>query len=109
VPVGDADCDGWVSGNESFYGTLPLTACPATATANDEDPDSWPPDFNDSRNVNLVDLVGVPNSFKTSFGATDPDPLYFARFDLSMDGSINLVDLVGVPNSFKSTFGLSCP
>jgi YVTN family beta-propeller protein len=108
TPVGDEDCDGWTTADEDFYGTLPLTACPATAAMDDEDPDSWAPDFNDSRNVNIIDLVGVPNSFKASFGATDPNPNYFARFDLSMDGSINILDLVGVPNSFKSTFGLSC-
>jgi hypothetical protein len=105
---GDGDYDGFADGTELFVGTDAVAACAATGTADDEALDAWPPDFNDSRNVNLVDLTGVPNSFKNSFGATDPDPNYFARFDLSMDGLINIVDLVGVPNSFKSTFGMSC-
>ncbi len=117
TPIGDEDCDGWISGNENFYGTLPLTACPATADPIDEDPDAWPPDFNDDRTVNILDLLltldtnadTVPDAgFKVSFGATDPDPLYFPRFDLNMDGSINMLDFVGAPNSFKSMFGLSC-
>jgi glucose/arabinose dehydrogenase len=108
TPGGDEDCDGWESGDETFYGTLPLTACPATATAGDEDPDAWPPDFNDSRSVDVNDLLGAGMSFKNSFGASDPNPLYFERYDLSQDGSINVFDLLGVPNSYKSTFGLSC-
>jgi hypothetical protein len=104
--VDDTDGDGWPGWLEFFVGTDPNLACPATAASNDEDPDAWPPDFNDSRNVNLVDLVGIPG-FKTSFGATDPDPNYIPRFDLSADGAINLVDLVGAPG-FKSAFGTTC-
>ena len=100
-----------------FVGTLPLTACPATADPIDEEPDAWPPDWNDDRTVNLPDLLltldtdadTIPDAgFKTSLGATDPDPLYFPRFDLNMDGTIAIDDLLGVPNSFKSLFGLSC-
>ena len=74
----------------------------------DEDPDSWPPDFRDDRTVDINDLLGDPISFKNSFGATDPDPLYFPRYDLNMDGSIDILDLLATPNSFKSMFGMSC-
>jgi hypothetical protein len=106
-------CKGFTTGDENFYGTLPLTACPATADPIDEDPDAWPPDFSDNQTVNILDLVftldtdadTVPDAgFKDSFGATDPDPKYFPRFDLKIDGTINLLDLL----PFKRFYGLSC-
>ncbi len=101
MPPGDDDCDGWATGDEDFYGTLPFTACPATSTANDEEPDPWPPDFDDSQTVNLLDLL----PFKQHFGAVDPqDPLYEARYDLQADGDIDIQDLL----PFKQFFMLSC-
>ena len=108
MPPGDDDCDGYTTGYEDLYGTLPLTACPATSAMDDEDPDAWPPDFRDDRTVDINDLLGDPISFKNSFGATDPDPLYFRRYDLNMDSTIDMLDLLGTPNSFKSMFGMSC-
>jgi hypothetical protein len=108
VAANDPDCDGWDSVKETAYGTLPLTTCPASTGANNEDPDAWPPDFDDSRTINLNDLLGAEMSFKNSFGASDPDPDYHARFDLNVDAAITLFDLLGVPNSFKSLFGASC-
>jgi hypothetical protein len=63
-------------------GTLPLVACGGNA---------WPPDWDDSQTVNLVDLL----PFKRHFRTTDPsDPLYNARFDLNTDGAINLLDVL---------------
>ena len=126
MPPGDPDCDGYPSASEVYTGTLPLVACPATGVAdgvdndgdtavdepdegaNDEDPDAWPVDFNDDQAVDVLDLLGEGPSFKKSFGAVDPDPLYFPRFDLSMDGQIDVLDLLGDPTSFKMQFGLSC-
>jgi len=61
----------------------------------------WPPDFNDNRTVNILDVL----PFKQHFGATDPtDPLYDRRFDLTPDGRINLLDLLKI----KPYFGTSC-
>jgi hypothetical protein len=37
-----------------------------------------------------------------------PNPPYYARFDLNLDGTINVLDLLGVPNSFKSLYGVTC-
>jgi titin len=108
VPTGDEDCDGWESNDEGFYGTLTLDACPSTTGMDDEDPDAWPPDFDDSRTVDVLDLLGDPISFKNSYGAVGPNPPYYARFDLSMDGAIDVLDLLGVPNSFKSMYGMTC-
>jgi hypothetical protein len=75
---------------------------------NNEDPDPWPPDFNDNRMIDVTDLLGAGISFKNSYGATGPNPPYYTRFDLSQDNTIAVTDLLGVPNSFKSLYGQSC-
>jgi len=75
---------------EFGVGTLPWMACPLTSTSNDEDPDPWPPDFDDNQVVNISDLI----PFKPHYEAMDPDPNYDARFDLNEDGAIQITDLV---------------
>ena len=98
---GDGDYDGFADGVELFVGTDAVDACAATSTADDEPVDPWPPDFNDSQHVNLLDILPL----KPHFGATDPtDPLYDPRFDLAPDGRINLVDVLQI----KPFFGTSC-
>jgi hypothetical protein len=98
----DSDSDGFSDGKEVFIGTLPLDPCPDTLTFNDEDPDPWPPDWDDSQSVDLMDLL----PFKPHYGAADPsDPLYEPRYDLNMDGAIHMFDLL----PFKPFFNLSCP
>jgi hypothetical protein len=104
----DTDADGFTDTEEAFMGTDPARACPNSATPNDEDPDAWPPDFNDDRMVDVYDLLGAPASFRNSFGASDPDPPYYGRYDLSMNGTIDVLDLLGTPNSFKRSFGTGC-
>jgi hypothetical protein len=97
----DTDGDGFDDCVEGFVSTLPLVACPATAIPDDEDPDAWPPDWDDTQTVNLLDLL----PFKQHSRATDPsDPKYDARFDLNTDGAINILDLL----PFKPFFRLSC-
>jgi hypothetical protein len=97
----DRDGDGFTDGEEAFMGTLPLDPCPDTLTVNDEDPDPWPPDWDDSQSVDLMDLL----PFKPHYGAADPsDPLYEPRYDLNMDGGIHIPDLL----PFKPFFNLSC-
>ncbi|GAG43963.1 unnamed protein product, partial [marine sediment metagenome] len=108
VPANDPDCDGFPStvpvgirGAETTIGTDPLDPCADTPDPNDEADDRWPPDWDDSQTVDLLDVL----SFKPHYGATDPsDPKYDARYDLNTDGAINILDLL----PFKPFFRLTC-
>lgn len=91
VPEDDHDCDGFTTTTELSIGTDPLKACPITATPDDEDPDAWPPDFDDNQTVNILDFVKLtPPVFNTS----PPDPNYSTRKDLNGDSAINILDIV---------------
>src|SRR3990172_2831022 len=97
----DSDGDGYDDAVEIFLGTDPNQACSLTTDLNDENPDPWPPDFDDNQTLNIAALV----PFKTAFGAVDPsDPAYSARYDLNMNGAVNIADLV----PFKPFFEMSC-
>lgn len=98
----DSDDDGYYDGDEAFMGTDHLTACPTTSTANDEDPDAWPPDFDDNQFVNITDVVQVIPPY---FGSGEGDPDYSERRDLAPDGFINITDVVKV---LPPVFGSSC-
>jgi hypothetical protein len=107
TPAGDADCDGFPStvavgmyGAEADIGTDPNDGCANTTDPNDEADDRWPPDWDDTQRVNLLDLL----PFKPHFNATYPDPLYEVRYDLNTDNAINLLDML----PFKPFFNLSC-
>jgi hypothetical protein len=101
-PGDDFDDDGWTDEEEALdLGTNAALGCPLTSARNDEEPDAWPPDWDDSQSVNLLDLL----LFKQHFGVTDPlDPKYEARYDLNIDDAINLLDVL----AFKPFFGKSC-
>jgi Tol biopolymer transport system component len=101
--IPDCDDDGFNDGLEVFIGTDPLEACP-----NNSSNDALPFDTSIDKKVNLIDLVGSPDSFKISFGSSDGEPNYRPRFDWNGDKIVNLIDLVGSPVSFKSSFGTSC-
>jgi hypothetical protein len=60
------------------------------------------------KKVTVSDLLGAGGSFKDSFGSSQGDPEYSARFDLDVNGVINVNDLLGAGKSFKSSFGTSC-
>ena len=100
VPADDPDCDGFATNVENFVGTVPLNACPATNTPNDEDPDAWPPDFNDDRDVDITDVLAIKPHFLTSA----PDPGYSARHDLNADGDVDITDVL----KLKPFFLKSC-
>jgi hypothetical protein len=100
VPPGDGDCDGFSTTDEGVIGTDPADACANTPDPNDEADDRWPPDWDDTQTVNLLDVV----PFKPHFNATYPDPLYEVRYDLNTDNAINLLDMV----PFKPFFNVSC-
>lgn len=90
-PQGDADT--WSGQSEKFIGTKGSAICSLTTTHNDEKSppvtDAWPPDFNDTRRVDLSDqgLLG------SHWNAHHPDALYSRRFDLNTDALNNLADL----------------
>ena len=74
---------------ELFIGTDPEDPCADTSTPNNEDPDPWPPDFNDTRKVTVGDLV--------LFSAHYNNPsTYDHRYDLNASGppTITSGDLV---------------
>lgn len=87
----DADGDGFRNQAELFVGTDPLLACGARA---------FPPDFNDDRNVNVIDV----GAMKSVFGSQQGDGRYTARKDLNADGKINIIDI----GTLKPFFGKSC-
>jgi hypothetical protein len=70
-------------------GTDSSEHCNQSSAANDE-PDYWPPDFNDSQMTNLSDVVLIG----PSYNKTSPDPAYNPRFDLNASGGVNLSDVV---------------
>lgn len=63
--------------------------CNQSADANDE-PDYWPPDFNDTRLTSLADVVLMGAVYNQSTG-TDPAK---KRFDLNASGTVSLADVV---------------
>jgi hypothetical protein len=109
-----------------FLGTDPAMACPLTSTANDEDPDPWPPDWDDTQTVDILDLLltldtdadtipdlGFKKAFRTDMDGTPNEGggVYHPRFDLDHSTSapggspdINLLDLL----PFKPFFRESC-
>ncbi len=96
---------------ELFLGTLPLVACPATSTPDDEDPDALGPDFDDSQDVDGSDIFLFAQRFGTESGV--PPPVgklpYIQRFDVyPTDASLNKIDGSDV-FVLATYFGKSCP
>jgi hypothetical protein len=85
----DSDTDSWTDAVELYTGTKTNQRCATTTVANDEPVDSWPPDNNDDRSVNLTDIFLVVPTLNT----TGPNLPYKKRYDLSMDNAINLTDI----------------
>jgi len=78
VPPGDADCDGFTTSDETVIATNPAVAC------DDEvGPPDWPPDFNDDKAVNILDVFQM---FPVWFGVSQ-------RQDLNLDGVVNILDV----------------
>jgi hypothetical protein len=98
VPASDPDCDGFNTTRETSMGTLTMQQCPANPGANNEDPDAWPPDFDDNRTVNVIDVLAI----KPFFGSmVPPTP---ERYNLVSGSDINVLDVLAV----KPYFNLSC-
>ena len=86
----DVDCDGWLDSREQYLGTDELQACAGTTSLSDETPDSWPPDLNDSRTVNLLDVI----FYIPVLNLDSEDPGFSARLDLNQDTRINTLDVL---------------
>ena len=91
---------------ELFIGTDPTVACPATTTANDENPDAWGPDFDDTKSVNGFDIFPFALHFGSTTTSTPAGKLpYDARYDLNADSATNGQDLFILTLYFNQT----CP
>jgi hypothetical protein len=88
----DDDGDGFSDALEGALGTDPLAGCSLLAGAHH----AWPPDFDDSRAVNIGDVL----AFKPVFGTGSPP----ARYDLAPGNGVNVQDVLAL----KPHFGRSC-
>jgi hypothetical protein len=92
TPPGDEDCDGWTTAGENFIGTDPDLHC---------GPGAWPPDFNDSLQVDIFDALFFAPPV---FFSTAPGPPYSPRFDLVPNGTIDIFDVLKMaPPMFFAT------
>ena len=116
TPIGDGDCDGFSSADEGTITTDPADPCANTSDSNDEEPDAWPPDFNDDRLINLIDLNKMLPPPLGAWGSSpgNPDPNgdgtddWSPRRDLVIDGVINLPDLNKLLPAPLGTWGHTC-
>ncbi len=107
----DADGDSYGDNLELRLSTDPQDSCPDSSTAWNErgfdyyEPISpWPPDFDDNRVINILDVGKVLPPY---FGSTSGSPNYYARRDLhDGNGVINILDVGDVLPPY---FGTSCP
>jgi hypothetical protein len=95
--VGDyTECQGPCPGGyfddnkELWVRTNPLDPCADTTTANDEDDDKWPPDFNDNRTVNSLDILA---GFYNKLNYCEGQPGYYQRSDLDADTCVDNDDV----------------
>ncbi len=86
----DDDNDGWTDVTETAIGTDPLKACPDSP----DDP-AWPPDQDNSTQVNVLDLL----MYKPKLNGA-----YDRRYDLNLDGAVNVIDML----MYKPLLGTSC-
>jgi hypothetical protein len=72
------------------FSLLTAVACAATATANDENPDAGPTDFNDNQWTTLADVILMGPSYNKLLGNLGYSP----RFDLNASGGVTLADVI---------------
>lgn len=86
--IGDEDTDIFYNAWEEWLTTNPQRSCPVTTASNDEDVDSWPPDLNDDRSVNAIDMDILSGGMGYACG----DQKFNVRLDLVNDCVIDDVD-----------------
>ncbi len=97
MPPGDPDCDGFTDDDEGDIGTDPAVACEDGAGLPD-----WPPDFDDNKVINIIDVGQVMTPY---FGMISTDLGWDPRRDLVPDGVINISDVGKV---LPPVFGSVC-
>lgn len=96
----DSDGDGFTDALETYMGTDPTKSCAQDVTQNNETPfDNWPLDFNDSGNINVLDVSSYSSQFNKNVGAGAD-----ARHDLNSDGKIDVLDV----SKFSAAFNKTC-
>ena len=101
--LADHDGDGYNGWVESFMGTDDTKQCNASGASNDEPLDARPTDFNDDRNINLLDINIMKPKFFTAANDSPPGT-YDKRQDLNADTAISLLDI----NIMKPFFFTTC-
>ena len=96
----DDDNDGFTDVIENWTGTNSLDRCADTTTPNNEWDDKWAPDADDSRSVNVLDIL----KFKPAFNSDPGDAAWRKRFDLDKSSSVTILDILKV----KPHFGTAC-
>jgi hypothetical protein len=92
----DDDGDGFSDALEEYVGTAPLANCPWVVGVHA----AWPPDFDNSQDVNILDVLAM----KPSFGSSQGEETFAARSDLDASGDVNILDVL----SLKPYFSDSC-
>jgi hypothetical protein len=93
IPNVDTDGDGFLDGEELFYGTDPNKSCGVN---------SWPPDVNDDTAVNGGDV-----SFLVPY--IDGTKTYSKRYDLDRSGEITQDDVTVIQKNFLKTCSNASP
>jgi pimeloyl-ACP methyl ester carboxylesterase len=101
---GDDDNDSYNDGIETYLGTDPFDACP-----DDPTDDAWPPDVNNSGNVNITDIV----AFRVKLNYCEGNPGYDPRYDINQQvtgtcsppaKAVNITDIV----LYRTILNTSC-
>jgi hypothetical protein len=94
----DGDGDGYKDPIEKYMNTDPKADCPVTTSHK-----AWPPDFDNNKTINILDIVQLtPPTFGAVKGV---DPEYTDRKDLNADTVINILDIVKLT---PPQFGTGC-
>lgn len=101
----DSDGDGYSDAIEQFVGTNPNQPCSSTTTANDEATDAWPPDFNDDKKVDIMDVTLL----RARFGSNLGDATYQKRFDLNADNTIDILDVNAIRVPYDTVCNFAAP
>lgn len=95
LPSGYTECQGSCPGGsfddnkELWVRTNPLDPCANTTTANDEEDDKWPPDFDDNTYVGSLDMYA---GFYNKLNYCEGQQGYYQRSDLDADTCVDMDD-----------------
>jgi len=91
----DNDGDAWINKNELYIGTDPFDRCPDNTSD-----DAWPPDVNNNKSVDILDVL----LFKLHMDCSVGEGCYDNRYDLNADGTVNILDVL----LYKPILGQRC-